>query len=179
MRPSDKPQRGPKGTAGLESIFTGLGDLVRTLGDLADKQAQGEHEIPLKDKDGQEKGKVVFGFNISTASDGESGGGLKVEPFGNFKSAEPDRHAHVAEVREPIVDVFEEEDHILIVAEMPGVDEAQVQVEIEGDILTLHTEDGSAIRYRKELLLPHAVNPESLERSMEHGVLKIKALPAA
>ena len=40
----------------------------------------------------------------------------------------------VHELREPLVDVFEEEDHVLIVAEMPGIEGEDVQVEVRNNI---------------------------------------------
>ena len=38
----------------------------------------------------------------------------------------------VEEVREPIVDVFDEEDHILVIAELPGVSEDKIKIEVAG-----------------------------------------------
>ena len=46
---------------------------------------------------------------------------MKVEPFGNVRKDERTGRATVREVMEPPVDVFEEADHVLVVAEMPGV----------------------------------------------------------
>ena len=49
----------------------------------------------------------------------------------------------VHELREPLVDVFEEENHVLIVAEMPGIEAEDVEVEIQDDILTLSAKRGT------------------------------------
>ncbi len=59
----------------------------------------------------------------------------------------------VQEVREPVVDIFEEEDHVLVVAEMPGVSPEDVKITVEDDLLTISAERGDK-KYRKEVLLP-------------------------
>ena len=45
---------------------------------------------------------------------------IKVEPFGNVTKDKESGRTVVHEVREPLVDVFEEDDHVLVIAEMPG-----------------------------------------------------------
>ena len=48
----------------------------------------------------------------------------------------------VQEVSEPVVDVFEEQDHILVVAEMPGIGAEDVRLEVKDDLLTITAEKG-------------------------------------
>jgi hypothetical protein len=55
----------------------------------------------------------VYGFSVRT---GPGGSEVKVEPFGNIKRDEKSGKTVVEEFREPVVDIFEEEDHILVVA---------------------------------------------------------------
>ena len=97
-----------------------------------------------------------------------------VEPFGNIKV---DRHARegvvVAEVREPAVDVLEESDHLLIVAEMPGVGAADVKLEVHDDVLTLSAAAGDK-KYRKEVLLPKSCPRERMTLSCNNGIVRIR-----
>ena len=104
---------------GFDGILKGLGDLVEKLSDLAEKGEQFSRtgEFQLGDEGKGLKG--VFGFSVKTGLGGKE---VKVEPFGNISKDKATGKSMVHELREPLVDVFEEEDHVLIVAEMPGIE---------------------------------------------------------
>jgi HSP20 family protein len=72
-----------------------------------------------------------------------------------------------------MVDVFDEQDHVLLVAEMPGVSETDVRIELEGDILTLAAAKGDA-KYRKEVLLPRSFASGQMSYTCRNGILKVK-----
>jgi HSP20 family protein len=74
-----------------------------------------------------------------------------------------------------MVDVFEEEDHTLVVAEMPGIGTQDVQIDIKDDLLTINAKRGDK-KYCKEVLLPRAYPPEKMEVSCNNGVLEIKCI---
>jgi len=94
-----------------------------------------------------------------------------IESFGNIR--ETAKGPVVEEVREPIVDVFDEEDHILVIAELPRVSEDKIKIELTGDILNLTASDTDK-KYAKEILLPGKVKPQSLETTYQNGILEIK-----
>jgi HSP20 family protein len=98
----------------------------------------------------------------------------KVEPFGNIKI---DKHARqpvvVQEIREPAVDVLEEGDHVLVVAEMPGIATADLQVDLKDDVLTIAAERGDK-KYRKEVLLPRPCQSEGMSVNCNNGIVKIR-----
>ncbi len=146
---------------GIAGILRGLGDLVDTLSKL-------EREGVLKDAQGRTKG--VYGINVKVGL-GEQG--PKVEPFGNWKRDENSGEAVVHELREPVADVFEESDHLLIVAEMPGVTEKHVHLEADGDLLTVAAEHKDR-KYRKELHLPRAIDPAKASIAANNGVIEIR-----
>ena len=74
-----------------------------------------------------------------------------------------------------MVDVFEEEDHLLVVAELPGIGKEDVQIDVKDDVLTISAERGDK-KYRKEVLLPRNVSKEKVQVSCNNGVLEIKCL---
>ena len=153
---------------GLGGIFKGLGDLLDVLSDMTEK---GESEVSrtgeFKVKGLGEKGRGVYGFSIRSGI----GGVPVVERFGNIRGAK-EGGAEVAEVREALVDVFEEEQEIVVVAEIPGVAEDEVAIEINDDVLSLSTTGER--KYEKEILLPAAVNAASMKKSFKNGILELR-----
>ena len=73
----------------------------------------------------------------------------------------------------PRLSVIEESDHVLVLAEMPGVGDEDVKLELNGDILVLHAEKGSK-KYHKEILLPRSFEPDAMERCCRNGILEVK-----
>ena len=112
------------------------------------------------------KAQGVYGFSIKTMA-----GKPVIESFGNIR--ETAKGPVVEEVREPIVDVFDEKGHILVIAELPGVAEDKIKIEVAGDILTLTASDADK-KYAKEILLPCKVKPASLKTTCKNGILEIK-----
>lgn len=101
------------------------------------------------------------------------GTGVKVEPFGNIKKDEESGRTVVKEIREPVVDLFEEEDHTLVVAEMPGIGVDDVKLEVEDDLLTIQAERGQK-KYRKEVLLPQSYPRDKMQVSCNNGIVEIR-----
>ncbi len=152
---------------GIGGLFKGIEKLVDLAANL--KEAGGEikkeGEIDLSHlKEGM---KGVFGFSIKTME----GGKPIVEPFGNIKKTP--KGTKVEEEREPITDVFDEKDEVVVIAEMPGISEEGISLELKGDILEIKAV-GKDRKYHKEVLLPAKVKSETLESSYKNGILEIK-----
>jgi len=150
---------------GLGGIFEGIGSFINALAKMQEKGEISETG-EIKGLGGKVKG--MYGFNIRTLADGTA----KVEHVGHVVKKTP-KGPVVEEVREPIVDVFDEDDHILVVAELPGIEESDIKIEVKGDILTLSAERGEK-KYSKEILLHSKVDEKSLTSSYKNGILEIK-----
>ncbi|MBI4530714.1 MAG: Hsp20/alpha crystallin family protein [Candidatus Latescibacteria bacterium] len=162
------PQKGKKvsGGEGLGGLFKGIGNVIDLLSELAEK---GEEIRQMKEFTGTgalKDLKGIYGFSVKVGLGGEP----TVQSFGNIRETE--KGPVVEEVREPLVDLFDEEKTLQIVAEMPGVEEKDVIVEIKDDILTITAETGKK-KYSKEVLLPVKVRPTSLSKSYRNGILEI------
>ena len=154
---------------GVGGLFHGLSDLLGKLADLAEKGGELRREGSFGGK--SEKGlKGVFGFTVKVGGLGRDQ--VQVEPFGNVRRTESGETT-VAEEREPVVDVFEEKDHVLVVAELPGVAESEVTTQLKGDVLLIAAE-GKNRKYQKEVLLPRRFLPAGLSRSFRNGILEIR-----
>jgi HSP20 family protein len=79
----------------------------------------------------------------------------------------------VDEEREPITDVFNEESEIVVIAEMPGIEQNAINIEVKEDMLEI-TATGKNRTYRKELLLPAKVLKENMHFKFTNGILEIK-----
>lgn len=154
------------GKLSLGGLFKGIEKLVDVAAEL--KEAGGEikkeGEIDLSNlKEGM---KGVFGFSIKTAV----GGKPIVEPFGNIKKTP--KGPTVEEEREPITDLFDEKEEIRIYAEMPGINQEDVKLDLKGDILDISAQTGDR-KYHKEVLLPAKVKAETITSSYKNGILEI------
>lgn len=89
----------------------------------------------------------------------------------------------------PKVDVREDKEGYIVEADLPGVNEKDVDVKVENDLLTIQSrkaeeneekQDGYIVRERKSscfarsFVLPKDVNREAIEASMKNGVLTLK-----
>ena len=94
-----------------------------------------------------------------------------MRPFGNIRRTE--KGPIISEVQEPLVDVFDEDDAVLVVAELPGVEEKDIQTEINEDTLELSTTTKGRM-YAKKIQLPCEVNQAEITSTYKNGVLEIK-----
>jgi HSP20 family protein len=166
-----KAKGGAGSGEGVEGLLGNLTSFLEKIEQLAEKGQELRESGVLDGVEGSDK-KIQYGFSISTAK-GEGGSNrVKVEPFGNVKRDKETGAARVDEVREPMTDVFEEADGVLVIAEMPGVDAEHVKVSVAGDILTIEAEQG-AKRYAKEVLLPAPAAGEP-RVACNNGVVEIR-----
>jgi len=88
----------------------------------------------------------------------------------------------------PAVDIYDDEDKIVIKAELPGVDKKDIMVDLKGKVLTLKGERSHENEtkkdhyYRQErcygkferaFTLPANVDPDKIKADYKDGVLKI------
>jgi len=156
--------------AGVAGFLGGLTELVEKLGELADKgkELSGTGELSNLGLGKQLKG--VYGFNVKVGLGEDK---VNVEPFGNIRRDTRTGETVVQEVREPMVDMFEEDNHVLILVEMPGIGSDDLQLDVKDDVLTISAERKDK-KYRKEVLLPGVFPRDKMVVSCNNGILEIK-----
>ncbi len=88
----------------------------------------------------------------------------------------------------PALDIYEDEDKIVIEADIPGVKKEDIKISVEDNILTIKAEKKKEEKaeekdvvyeeiayglYAREIDLPHTVDTEKIEAEYKDGVLKI------
>jgi HSP20 family protein len=169
---SDQPEKTANIPFGLGGIFEGLGNLMGKLGELAEASEEFSRSGQLNDATGKLRG--IYGINVKTTLGDRGQHELKVEPFGNIRRR-PAGQRPGPDVREPLVDVHEEDDHVLVLAEIPGVSEKDVRLDLSDDRLTLSARRNE-VRYQKELLLPGKFSPDKMRWDCKNGILRIRLL---
>jgi HSP20 family protein len=133
--------------------------------EMMDEMMRRAFESPSKGN--KTYGPYVYGFSMSAGPDGKP----VVREFGNVQSS---RYGpKLREEREPLVDVMEGEKEVAILAELPGVDKKDINLEAEEDNLTVSV-NAPERKYHKELMLPAKVDPKSAQASYKNGVLEIR-----
>jgi HSP20 family protein len=167
---SKSSDKAVKTSFNLGGLLGGLGGLIEKLGELAEAGEELSRSGELKDDSGKIRG--VYGINVKTAL-GESGQTeLKVEPFGTVRRGSADR-PEGKDVREPLVDIHEEDDHVLVLVELPGVAKENVIVKVADGRLELSAERGKTT-YRKEIDLPKDCSAEHMSWECSHGILQVR-----
>ena len=151
----------------LGGLFKGIEKIIDLAAELkeAGGEVKREGEIDLGHLKKGMKG--IFGVSIKTAVGGEP----LVEPFGNIRRTS--EGPAVEEEREPITDLFDEQEEIIVMTEVPGVNEGDIKFDLKDDILDIAVQSGDR-KYRKEVLLPAKVQPETLTSSYKNGILEIR-----
>ena len=87
----------------------------------------------------------------------------------------------------PHVDISENKDRILLLADMPGVDQKSVDVTVENNVLTVEGrahiggpegyqmigQEYGIGKYRRDFTLSSAIDTEGVKARVSHGVLEV------
>ena len=89
----------------------------------------------------------------------------------------------------PPVDIYETEDSYVLTAELPGVDQPDVKIEVAGSELTMRGEPCTEENYHRletargkflrTFSLPEKVNSEAITANLKDGVLEVRLPKAA
>lgn len=83
----------------------------------------------------------------------------------------------VQRVIDPHLDIFSEAETILVIAQIPGAAERNIELEVRDDVLTLEAHASTRmghVKYYKEVLLPFEVDGSSIQSSFNDGLLQLE-----
>jgi len=163
---NDKKKKSDFDIFGLGGFFNDIEKLIDLAGRLKNEgEIHKEGDIGLEHLKKGMKG--VYGFTIKSVI----GDSPTVETFGNIKKTP--EGPKVDEEREPLTDIFNEENELVIIAEMPGMNEDEIKLELKEDILEISATNKNR-KYKKELLLPVKAAYENLTSKYNNGILEIR-----
>lgn len=108
----------------------------------------------------------IYGFSISIGPDGIP----KIQEFGNIRSK--GEKPLISDKREPLIDIINNKDEIIVIAEIPGVNKEDIKLNINEDNLIISVNNNR--KYYKELNFEEKIDPNSIQTSYKNGVLQIK-----
>jgi len=156
-----------------KSVGQGLFGLINDLAALAEKSGTYQRRVDLGKRG-------VVDFRVSSRPIRKSYSAEPKSPLSISKSKkavsvslpqEPPT-ARIKE-REPFVDIFEEEDHIAVMVELPGVEENEVNLVTDEEALTVST-DTPDRKYCKRIELPARIKKDAVESGYRNGILEVK-----
>lgn len=136
----------------FEELFE---DMMREIREL---ERMGR-EAPMKS--------YVYGFTFTIGPDGKP----VFREFGNIKPGIV--RPKITEEREPLVELHEEKDEIVVIAELPGVEKDDIKLNLSENALELKV-DTKDRKYYKMLELPQPVSTEGVKTSYKNGILEIR-----
>ncbi len=117
------------------------------------------------------KGPIMYGFNIGFGPDGKP----IMDSFGNLEKEPISGKRKVRKTREPLVEVNEDQDQIIVIAEMPGVSKEDIELNATNNSITISTEKiVSGRSYFKEIDLPAAIDSDYAKARYTNGILEVK-----
>jgi HSP20 family protein len=160
---------------GAAKISGGLVGLINNLAGVAERSDSFQKKFDLNGKEG------VIDFHIRSGPLKKStvkSRGINIKKqmrrrVGSQRESPAQTTVKPIKEREPIVDIFEEDDMITVMVELPGVLEKDITWEVEDNILTIGASTSNR-NYFKEIILPKPVEKKGAELTYRNGILEIK-----
>lgn len=87
----------------------------------------------------------------------------------------------------PAINIFEKDDVLTLMAELPGINKDEVDIKLQGDMISLsgerklkedalvnyHRRERDSGRFHRQFKLPYRINAEKIEAKIENGVLTL------
>ncbi|MHB1035515.1 MAG: Hsp20/alpha crystallin family protein [Pirellulales bacterium] len=169
---SDAKKKAGEINVKLGGILGKFGDMIEKLSELAETGENFCKTGEIKGLDPIGKLRGVYGVSVKMGLGEHGEKELKVEPFGNMHK-KPAGETVVEDVREPLADVHEEEDHVMVLAEIPGVSKDDVVLALKGAHLTIDAERGEK-HFHKEVDLPAKFTRDKMRWICKNGILRIR-----
>jgi HSP20 family protein len=150
----------------FEAVKRMIEELMERLGDSAPEGAIDEEKLEDMLREIQ-KSPMVWGFSAAAGPDGR----VQLNPFGNVspKGETPT----LREEREPLVEVMDQDEAVIVVAELPGVAKDDIQLKLDETRVTIRV-DTPHRKYAKTIDLPAPVKWKRAKVNYTNGILELR-----
>lgn len=93
----------------------------------------------------------------------------EIREFGNIR---PGRETIEVGERKPLIDVFDTDETVQVVAEMPGIEKSDVELSVDDRNLEIRAARGDR-RYNETVELPADIDEDSARATYKNGVLEV------
>ncbi|MDW7731385.1 MAG: Hsp20/alpha crystallin family protein [Methanolobus sp.] len=150
----------------VNQFIPGFGGIVKSL-----EKSSPEFRKRIAETDAEIKHRLETGWSSTPKVDYN----MSVRPLVSERKEakpkavkmEPKVRVEIPPERETIIDVFEEKDHIFVIAELPGVEEEDIETKLQGGTLEI-----SAGKYSKIVKLPPAAKSIAW-KTYRYGILQL------
>ncbi|ODS33543.1 MAG: heat shock protein [Candidatus Scalindua rubra] len=144
---------------GLSNVIPGLGGLVKGL----EKSDAIQERLKEIDKEVEKRIRETP-LKKTTAT--------RTPHFKGRFEAVPSVRRKKEVLRDIPVDIFDEHKHIDVIAELPGIEEKDIKVDLSADILTISA-DRTRLKYFKKIKLP-CKSKGIIKKLYKNGIMEIK-----
>ncbi len=108
---------------------------------------------------------IIMGWSVNIGPDGKP----VFSKFGHTRD-EPEKEQPISESREPLVDIINRDDEIVLVVETPGVEKKDINLKTTEKEITIK----AGKKFKKTLSLPEPVIPNESKASYNNGLLEVR-----
>ena len=168
--PQNQPGKSSEGP--VESVLRGLGDVIPGFGELVKGLEKSEAF-----QERLEGANAEIEHRMGKTPPSSRGFGARrsiIPPRTNLRASRTTLRKEPpapASHRDVITDMFDEGDRLMVIAELPGMDEKDIKIEVKGDRLVLFARRQGR-HYHKDIVLPCTVR-EKPSSTYRNGILKI------
>jgi len=177
VRKLEKKREKVKEEKAEETGETGAGEILKSVGDMfgiggliksVEKLPEFQDRIKKVDEELKRKLRTT---PLRRTEEGTSYPGRGFRPRTAVRER-PGVKRETPVPREREVDIFDEDDYVLAIVEIPGADEKSIKVNLEKDKLAISA-DKAGKKYSKKIVLP-CVPEGEITKSFKNGILEIK-----
>ena len=146
------------------SIFTGIDKLINVVADMVDN---GKEEVNILGDINKDNKKLTgkYGFHVKLGPE-------KLDHLSDINLNKIIEEFNPKKAIEPITDIFEEEDRIIVVSELPGVLKDEITLKLDQNVLSF-TAEKKDLSYAKRIELDFVPERELISESFSNSVYSI------
>jgi HSP20 family protein len=149
------------------SVFNGLDKIINIVSDMVENDKKEVNVSGDIVPDHEKKIVGKYGFNIKLGPESISSPN-QIKTFNDMF----DKKFDAPKTVEPVTDIFEEEEMVTIVLELPGVEKEDIGINLNGKSITI-TAAKNGTSYLKKIVLKFDPDPGTLKENFNNSIYSI------